>query len=233
MIRNFALSVFLLLPIFTSSQEHGPAKATPADAIYIHAKIYTGVVGMSSTQEIKRAQALAIRGERIVAVGSNEEVLQQKGPATTVIDLQGHFAMPGFNDAHMHLADAGFKQLTVDLTGTRSLAEFQQRIRQHVGSARPGEWITGSGWDETLWQVKKLPTRADIDKVAAGHPVYVERIDGHVSVVNTLALKIAKVTEASQAPAGGEIGRDPSGQPNAYFFLPTNGNAGDPAFPLL
>jgi predicted amidohydrolase YtcJ len=188
-----------------------------ADAIYVDARIYTGVMGSASFQEVQRAQAMAVRGDRIIAVGTEADILKLKGPATTVIDLQGHFVMPGFNDAHMHLTDAGFKKLTVDLTDARSLEEFRARIRKRVETAEPNEWIVGSGWDETLWPVKEVPTRWDIDEVTTDRPVYVERIDGHVAVANTLALKIARVTLASKDAEGGEIGRDISGQPNGIL----------------
>jgi predicted amidohydrolase YtcJ len=205
--------VFLTMGMFSQTQ---PSIAK-ADAIYVHARIYTGVMGSASFQEVERAQAMAVRGDRIIAVGTEADILKLKGPATTVIDLQGHFVMPGFNDAHMHLTDAGFKKLTVDLTGARSLEEFRERIRKRVETAGPGEWIVGSGWDETLWPVKELPSRWDIDEVTTDHPVYVERIDGHVAIANTLALKIARVTLASKDPKGGEIGRDISGQPNGIL----------------
>ncbi len=197
-----------------SSQTPPPVKA---DAIYLHANIYTGVAGASSFHEIQRAQALAVRGERVLAIGSETDILKLKGPATTVVDLKGHFVMPGFNDAHMHLTNAGFKRLTVDLTGVWSLQEFRERIRKRVDTAEPTEWILGSGWDETLWQGKELPTRWDIDEVTTDHPVYMERIDGHVAVANTLALKISRVTLASKDPEGGEIGRDLSGGPNGIL----------------
>src|SRR6266699_1628685 len=106
-----------------------------ADAIYIHANIYTGVTGGSSFHEVQRAQAMAVRGDRILAVGTESDILKLKGPATIVVDLQGHFVMPGFNDAHMHLTEAGFKKLTVDLTGCRSLEEFRERIRSRAAAA--------------------------------------------------------------------------------------------------
>jgi predicted amidohydrolase YtcJ len=192
--------------------------ATPrAAVIYIHANIYTGVTGASSFREVHRAQAMALSGDRVLAAGSEADILKLKGPATTVIDLQGQFVMPGFNDAHMHLINAGFKKLTLDLTGCRSLEEFRQRIRGRAEAAEPTEWIIGSGWDETLWRQKDLPTRWDIDEVAADHPVFMRRIDGHVAVANTLALKMAHVTLASKDPEGGEIGRDLSGAPNGIL----------------
>jgi predicted amidohydrolase YtcJ len=205
----------ILLTARMSSQT--PTPAVKADMIYLHANIYTGVAGASSFHEIQRAQALALRGDRILAVGSEADILKLKGPATRVVDLKGHFLMPGFNDAHMHLTDAGFKRLTVDLTGTRSLEEFRERIRKRVETAEPMEWITGSGWDETLWPVKDIPSRWDIDEVTSDHPVYMERIDGHVAVANTLALKLSRVTLATKEPEGGEIGRDSTGQPDGIL----------------
>jgi len=208
-------AVVLFFAASMSSQT--PAPAVKADTIYVHANIYTGVVGASSFHEIQRAQAVALRGDRILAVGSEADILKLKSPTTTVVDIKGHFLMPGFNDAHMHLTNAGFKRLTVDLTGTRSLEEFRERIRKRVETAEPTEWITGSGWDETLWPVKELPSRWDLDEVTLDHPVYVERIDGHVAVANTLALKLSRVTLASKDPEGGEIGRDSTGQPNGIL----------------
>lgn len=211
--RFFPLAILLAGNLL--SQTSTPA--VKADTIYIHADIYTGVTGSSSFHEIQRAQALAVRGERILAVGSEADILKLKGPATTVVDLKGRFTMPGFNDAHMHLTNAGFKKLTVDLTGTKSMEEFRERIRQRVETAGPLDWIVGSGWDETLWEGKLIPSRWDIDEVTTDHPVYMERIDGHVAVANTLALKLARVTLASKDPDGGEIGRDATGQPDGIL----------------
>jgi predicted amidohydrolase YtcJ len=197
-----------------SSQEKSIPKA---ETIYIHANIYTGTTGASSFHEIQRGHAMAVRGDRILAVGDEAEVLKMRGPATSVVDLQGHFVMPGFNDAHIHLAEAGFKKLEVDLSGVRSLDEFRERIRQRAETALPTEWILGSGWDETAWQIKDLPTRLDIDEVASENPVFVERTDGHVAVANTRALKLARITPDTKDPAGGEIGRDIAGQPNGIL----------------
>jgi len=202
-----------LLTSLAMSQTNGNSKA---DSIFIRGNIYTGVRG-SSARPVERAEAIAVREDKILAVGTDSEILKLKGPQTKVIDLGGHFVMPGFNDAHMHLTEAGLKKLTVDLTGTRSLQEFQQRIREHLQTAKPHEWITGSGWDETLWPSKELPTRADLDAVTTDHPVYLVRIDGHVGVTNSLALKMANVTAASKVPEGGEIALDSSGAPNGIL----------------
>jgi predicted amidohydrolase YtcJ len=202
----------------TSSVSSQTAPAVPqADTIYLNADIYTGVVGASSFHVVTRAKAIAVKGDRVLAVGDQAAILKHKGPQTNIVDLQGQFVMPGFNDAHMHLTEAGFKKLTVDLTGARSVEEFRERIRRRVETAAPAEWITGSGWDETLWPGKDLPTRWDIDEVTTDHPVFLVRIDGHVAVANTLALKLAHVTIASKPPEGGDIARDATEEPNGIL----------------
>ena len=188
-----------------------------ADTVYIHGNIYTGTAGASSFHEAQRAEAMAVRADRIVALGTDSDVLKLKGSSTNVIDLRGHFVMPGFNDAHMHLVEAGFKQITVNLTGVHSIEEFRERIRQQAESAAPTEWITGFGWDETLWRPSDLPTRWDIDEVTADHPVFLRRTDGHVAVANTLALKLAHLTSDTKDPNGGEIVRDALGAPNGVL----------------
>src|SRR5947208_5920143 len=183
-----------------------------ADIILLHGNIYTGVEVPSSFHAMQRVEALAIGGDRVQAVGTENEILKLKGPQTQVINLDGHFVMPGFNDAHLHLASAGFRRLTVDLTGVKSLTEFRDRIRARVQTAEPGEWITGGGWDHTLWPVKELPSRWDIDEVTTDHPVFLQRVDGHIAVANTRALQLASITVASKDPAGGKIDRDSTGQ---------------------
>ncbi|OLC95574.1 MAG: amidohydrolase [Acidobacteria bacterium 13_1_40CM_4_58_4] len=199
----------------TKAQEQ---EANPkADAIFLHGNIYTGVAVVSSFQEIKRAEAMALRGGRIQAVGAESDILKLKGPQTEVINLNGRFVMPGFNDAHLHLASAGFERLTVNLAGVKSLTEFRDRIRAHVETAGPGEWIVGRGWDHTLWPVKELPSRWDIDEVATDHPVFLQRVDGHIAVANTRALQLASITIASKDPAGGKIDRDSTGQPTGIL----------------
>ena len=121
--------------------------------------------------------------------------------------------MPGFNDAHVHLEHAGLELLSVDLRGTQSLQEMQQRIAADAKTAAPGEWLVGGGWDQTLWTDGKLPTRQDIDAVSGQHPAVFIRVDGHISVANTAALKAGGVTPQTQAPEGGKIDHDTDGQP--------------------
>jgi predicted amidohydrolase YtcJ len=209
-------SVLLLAMIAGVTTTTAGAQALPsqprADVIFLNANIYTGVVDTSSFHAIERAEAMAVRDGRVEAVGRNDEIVKLKGPSTEVINLGGHFVMPGFNDAHVHLANAGFQRLTVDLVGVKSLTEFRERIRARVQNAGPNEWIVGGGWDQTLWPVKELPSRWDIDEVTTDHPVFLERVDGHIAVANTRALQLASITVATRDPAGGKIDRDTTGQ---------------------
>jgi predicted amidohydrolase YtcJ len=175
------------------------------DAIYVNGDIYTQA-------KPGRAQALAVRDGRIVAIGANDEIRKLKGGHTQVIDLGGRFVMPGFNDAHCHLQSGGFEQMNVNLVGTRSLVEMQQRIAERAKTAAPGDWIIGEGWDHTLWPGQKLPTRQDMDAVTNGHPGIFVRVDGHIAVANSAALQDAGITPQTAPPQGGAIDHDAQGQ---------------------
>lgn len=199
--------------MFAQDQQARPK----ADVIFLHGNIYSGAPSASSFHIVSRAQAMALRGDRVLAVGTEEEIGKLRGPQTQVVDLGGHFVMPGFNDAHLHISAAGFQKQTVDLTGSKSLTDFRERIRAKAGKAAPGEWITGGGWDQTLWPVKELPSRWDLDEVTGDHPAFLERVDGHIAVANTRALQMASITVASKPPAGGEIDRDSTGQPTGIL----------------
>jgi len=191
---------------------HSPQAAKePAELVLTGGIIYTG------DSSRPRVEAVAVRGERIVAVGTAREIQAWVGQATRVVELRGRFAMPGFNDAHVHLANGGQSKLTISLEGARSLPELQQRIRDRLSEYKPGEWITGRGWDHTLWPVKKFPTRKDLDAVSKDHPMIFSRVDGHVAIVNSLALSLARITKDTPNPAGGEIERDSSGEPTGML----------------
>jgi predicted amidohydrolase YtcJ len=189
----------------------------PADLILTNAQIET----MDPAHEW--AGAVAIRGESIVAVSyitpdsaatqraitaDAPEILPWLGPNTRIIDLHGAFAMPGFNDAHVHIGQSALTKLAIDFTGVQSLAEFQQRIRENIKGRAPGEWITGFGWDQTLWPGRRDPTREDLDAVSTTYPMFFARVDGHVAIANSLALKLAGVTQDTADPASGHIVRD-------------------------
>ena len=194
-------------------------QAQTADTVLLHGNILTGThlrTGDPSTTPAKVA-ALAIANGKIVAAGADAEILKLKGPKTAVIDLHGAFAMPGFNDAHTHIGEAGRQKLSVNLVGVRSLAEMKQRIRAYVATAKPGTWIQGGGWDHTLWADGKLPTREDLDQVTAGHPAIFRRVDGHMAVANSAALVAANISAATPDPAGAKIDRDASGNPTGIL----------------
>jgi predicted amidohydrolase YtcJ len=197
------------------SKMQSSATQQPADLVLKNARIYT--------MDAKHpwASAVALGHGKILAVDDSENALTEfVAPTTRVIDLQGAFVMPGFNDAHVHLASAGYariKALEVDVEGVHSLAEFQQRIRERLPDFKPGEWMTGRGWDHTLWPDKKFPTRADLDAVAADRPMFFARVDGHVAVVNSLSLRIAGITRTTADPPGGHIERDAQGEPTGLL----------------
>lgn len=188
---------------------------TSADAIYYHGNILTGVDLEKAAPQ--RVSALAIRQGLIEATGSDAAMLKLKGPQTQLVDLGGAFCMPGINDAHTHTGEAGLRKLSVNLTGSHSLTEMKQRIATAAKSAAPWHWLQGGGWDHTLWASKQTPTRADLDAVTGGHPAAFTRVDGHILVANTAALKAAGITGATPPPQGGKIDKDTSGQPTGII----------------
>jgi len=217
MMQRIAPILLLVLSVATGASAQS-AQKPKADLIFTHGNIYTGVVdAASSLGGSKRAESLAVLGDRILAVGARDEIMKLKGPDTKIVDLDGHFVMPGFNDAHVHLAEAGLEKMNVNLVGAKTIDEFRERLRAKCEAAAPGEWVVGEGWDETLWPVKVLPTRWDLDEVSGKHPVYLVRVDTHLAVANTRALQLASVTVASRDPEGGKIDRDESGTPSGIL----------------
>jgi predicted amidohydrolase YtcJ len=209
----------LLLVLFlglTMTSLSDAQQSKTADIIFINGDIYTGA-HPGSAKTAGRANAIAVSGGKIVAVGTTVDIEKLKGQKTQVVDLQHRFAMPGFNDAHTHLASGGFEKLNVDLVGSRSLADMQQRIGARAKSAAPNEWVVGRGWDHTLWQEQKTPTRADIDGVTGDHPAIFNRVDGHIAIANSAALKAAGITSHTQDPHGGKIDRDEKGEPTGIL----------------
>ncbi|HWR17771.1 MAG TPA: amidohydrolase family protein [Terriglobales bacterium] len=204
--------VFLLM----TSMQVVAQNSEPADIIFLNGDVYTGAVlpympGAKPPAK-PRVQAIAVKNGRILSIGTNEEVRKYAAKKTHSVDLRGQFVMPGFNDAHLHLANGGFEKLNVDLVGVKSLDEMKSRIAARVKTASPGEWILGRGWDHTAWTGKTLPSRQDLDAVTAGHPAYFVRVDGHIAVANSAALKAAGVGKDTKAPSGGTIDRDSNGE---------------------
>ncbi|MGZ4811430.1 MAG: amidohydrolase [Terriglobales bacterium] len=205
-----------LMLLFAMNLQAQSSKLDAPDQIFVNGDIYTGAeegFGGAAAKVYPRAQAIAVKKGRIVEVGTSDALRKRKGPRTQVIDLGGHFVMPGLNDAHLHLANGGFEMLNVELSEVKSLEEMKARIAARVKSAGPGEWILGRGWDDTKWTAQKIPTRQDLDSVTGDHPALFIRTDGHMLVANTAALRIAGITKQTQDPEGGRIDRDNKGEP--------------------
>lgn len=171
--------------------------------------LFNGKV-FTADEKFTTAEAVAIEGERIVAVGTARE-LRNQFQAAREIDLQGRLVTPGFNDAHVHFFRGAVALLNVNLLDTKSLAEAQQKVAEKVKTIRAGEWIVGRGWDHTVWK-QDFPRKKDLDQIAPNNPVYLVRVDGHVAWVNSAALKAAGITRDTKNPEGGEIERDASGE---------------------
>ena len=210
---------FLPAILIASLASYAHAQDTSPDRLFLHGNILTGAhlrsIDPSSTPA--RVQAIAVTNSTIVAVGSDEQILKLKGAHTQIVDLNGAFVMPGFNDAHTHMAEAGQQRLTVDLDQTASLQEMLDRIQRYAINSKPGDWIVGSGWDHTKWASKQLPTRLDLDKVTAGHPAVFYRTDGHIVVANTSALEAAGISTLTLDPPGGKFDRGPDGIPTGII----------------
>ncbi len=191
----------------------------PPDTIFFHGNILTGAHLRSNdpSPTPARVTALAVANGKILAAGDDAALLKLKGPKTRLVDLHGAFVMPGINDAHTHIGEAGRQKLAVDLVGVHSLAEMQQRIKAYAATAKPGTWIQGGGWDHTLWANETLPTRQDLDAVTGDHPAQFIRVDGHMGVANSAALAAAGITATTPDPAGAKIDRDASGNPTGIL----------------
>ncbi|HTJ41353.1 MAG TPA: amidohydrolase [Kofleriaceae bacterium] len=164
-----------------------------------------------------RARAIAIRGDRVIAVGSDDEIRATIGPKTKVIDLQGRSATPGLVDAHAHLYELGQTIEAVDLRGTASAEEAAARVGKIVASRAKDEWLLGRGWDQNLWEPKAFPTRAVLDQIVGDRPAMLERVDGHAVWVSTAALRAAGIDRDTKDPDGGKILRDDHGEPTGVL----------------
>jgi predicted amidohydrolase YtcJ len=204
------LAASLLLLSFVAP---APQRAEPADIVFKNGNVYT------ANDKSPKAQAIAVKADRIVFVGTNAAAQKFVGPNTRVVDLKGSTALPGFTDAHQHLSGVGQREMTLNLEGTTSLEDLLAKVKARVDQAKPGEWVTGRGWIETHWQPPVFPTRWDLDKVSPDNPVILGRADGHGAVANSAALKLAGVDKSTANPFGGEISKDKqTGEPNGMLL---------------
>jgi predicted amidohydrolase YtcJ len=200
MISKLLLVLMLLCPFVY-------AEKPSADLILTNGKIWT------VDAKLPEAQAIAVVGKRIIAVGTNAEIESLKGPQTKVIDLNGKRVVPGFNDSHVHFMGGGQQLDSVDLKDADSQQEFARRIAEHAKARPKGEWIQGGDWDDQRWTPVQMPTKELIDPVTPDNPVFVNRYDGHMALANSIALKLAGVTKETPDPPGGTILRDANGEP--------------------
>ena len=200
------IAVSLVLPT-------GYSRAEQADTVFINGNIYT------VNDKQPHAEAIAVKGGRIIFVGSNARVKPFQGAATRVIDLHGNTVVPGLTDSHYHLSGVGAREINLNLEGITSLDQFLAKVKERIDRAKPGEWVTGRGWIETFWKPPVFPTRWDLDKISPNNPVILTRADGHGVVVNSAALKLAGVTKDTANPFGGEVMKDKStGEPNGMLL---------------
>ena len=203
--RCHAILLFLVL------MPNGPAWAEgKADLVVLGDAIWT------CDPDRPWAQGIAMRGEEIVAVGAREEIEPLISDATRVIDAGSGLVCPGWIDSHVHLFQGGRNLMGVQLRDADSKEEFARRIEQHAQSLPDGAWITGGDWDHTMWG-GDMPTRQWIDEVSPHHPVWVQRLDGHMALANSVALRIAGMDASTIAPEGGVIDRLPDGEPSGLL----------------
>ena len=181
------------------------------DMVALHGKIWT------EDKKRPEAEALAVVGHRIFAVGSDTEISRLVGPKTKVVDLAGRRVVPGFNDSHVHFFMGGQGLASVQLTDAKSREEFAARIGAFVRTRPRGEWITNGNWDEQKWSPVELPRHEWIDAVTLDNPVWVQRSDGHMMLANALAMKLAGVDRNTPDVVGGTIVRDAQGNPTGIF----------------
>jgi len=190
----------------------GWAQSRPAaDLIVTHANIYT------VDRQHPRAEAVAVIGERIVAVGSPAEIDEWRGPETHVIDAHGKLLLPGFNDAHVHFTNGGADLAAVQLNDATSAREFTRRIAAQAAKTARGEWVLGGAWDETKWSPRQAPAAWLIDGVTPDVPVFVSRYDGHQGLANSAAMNLAGISAGTADVPGGVIVRDDAGNPTGIF----------------
>ncbi len=198
------LAAFLLLLIPFSAAGQAPRLA--ADLVLVGGKVWTG------DRQQPEAEAVAIRRDRILHIGTTAEVRSLAGPGTRVIELHGRRVVPGFNDSHIHLLSGGLSLVQVDLKDAADEAEFGKRLRAFDARLPPGRWILGGNWDHDRTFAGKLPDAALLDRYVPNRPVCIRRYDGHMSLVNTRTLQLAGITAATAEPAGGVIYRQADGK---------------------
>src|SRR6266480_2399423 len=204
---KFSLCVLIIMAALETNAQSKPS----ATLIVTNAAVYT------VDKQHPKAEAVAVIGDRIVAVGSRADIDLWHGPQTKVIDAGGKLLLPGSNDAHVHFIQGGAQLDQVQLTDAATPEEFAKRIAGQVNKTPKGEWILGGRWDETKWPKQELPTKELVDPVTGETPIFVERYDGHEALANSAAMKLAGIDAKTPDVPGGVIVRDASGNPTGIF----------------
>ncbi|MBA3633339.1 MAG: amidohydrolase family protein, partial [Acidobacteria bacterium] len=206
MFEVLALLFFVCLIVANTN-----AQKMSVEMVVVNAKVRT----MDTAKP--NAEAFAVVGNKIVAVGTNQEIRALVGANTKILDANGKLVLPGFNDSHVHFLEGGFQLSNVDLRDAKSPQEFARRIKEFAAKLPKGQWILGGNWDHENWTPNNLPTKELIDAVTPDNPVFISRLDGHMALANSLALKMAQVTKDTKDVAGGEIVRDKNGEPTGVL----------------
>lgn len=214
LVRRAALAAALAATLPACQGNGAPGatgKPAPVASLVIYGRVWTG------DSARPWAAAVAVAGDTIVAVGDSSAVAAYQGSGTRVVNNGAAMVAPGFNDAHVHFGSGGFQLTSVDLRDANTPQEFIARLKAYAATLKPGEWIVGGDWDHERWAGSPLPRRDWIDSVTPKNPVFVNRLDGHMGVANSLALGLAKVSRATKDIAGGTIVRDPDGTPTGIL----------------
>lgn len=207
----FAIAGYSLVLLYCSARDMNAAE--DADLVFFNGNIHT------ANDAQPQAEAVAVKNQRIIFVGSNADAERYKNNKARLVDLHRHTLLPGLTDSHCHIFGIGAREMTLNLEGTNSLEDFLAKVKERVGHASRGDWITGRGWIETFWKPPNFPTREDLDKIVRNNPVFLTRADGHAAIANSAALKIAKIDKNTSNPFGGEILKDKTTQEPTGMLL--------------
>ena len=211
--RKISIVIILSLLVLPFVLPSGQSKTEPADIVFKNGNIYT------VNDHQPHAEAIAVKAGKIIFVGSNKDAKAYEAKGTRVVDLHGNTVVPGLTDSHYHLMGVGEREMTLNLEGTMSLEDFLAKVKEQVDRAKPGEWVTGRGWIETFWKPPVFPTRWELDKIAPENPVFLTRADGHASIANSAALKVAGINRDTPNPFGGEFLKDvKTGEPTGMLI---------------
>jgi predicted amidohydrolase YtcJ len=210
-LAQFLAAFFLMHAESLVAQQGGPPPHKTT--YYLHGRIYT------NDPKQPWAAAMAVRDEKILCIGTITQIMLECGAAEAedIVQLSERFVMPGFNDAHVHVGGAARDKLNVVLNGATSAADLQKLVKEAAARRKPGQWIVGSGWDQTRWADQRFPSRLQLDEASPDNPVYLEHVSGHIAVVSSLALKHAEITKDTPDPPGGQIERFADGEPTGIL----------------